>query len=166
MMGVVVQQLVEPEVAGVLFTRNPVTGAEEHLIEAAWGLGESVVQGLVTPDIYRVSRSGEVLERTSGTKDVAVHILSEGGTQEAEVPAQLVRTRCLDDQQLHELHALAMRCEKTFGGTQDLEWAFAGGALYLLQRRAVPRGLPDAEQLGRSNQPAGDWGNVGRRCGW
>jgi pyruvate,water dikinase len=138
-MGVVVQQLVEPEVAGVLFTRNPVTGAEERLIEAAWGLGESVVQGLVTPDIYRVSCSGEVLERTPGTKDVAVHILPEGGTREAEVPAELVCALCLDDKQLRELHALAMRCEKTFGGTQDLEWAFAGGALYLLQRRVVTK---------------------------
>ena len=101
------------------------------------GLGESVVQGLVTPDIYRISRSGEVLECTPGTKDVAVYILPEGGTQKAKVPAKFVRTLCLDDARLRELHALAMRCEKTFGGAQDLEWAFAGGTLYLLQRRAV-----------------------------
>ena len=143
-MGVVVQQLVEPEVAGVLFTRNPVTGAGERLIEAAWGLGESVVQGLVTPDIYRVSRSGEVLECTPGTKDVAVYILPEGGTQKAKVPAKFVRTLCLDDARLRELHALAMRCEKTFGGAQDLEWAFAGGTLYLLQRRAVTSAMKKA----------------------
>jgi pyruvate, water dikinase len=67
-MGVVVQQLVEAEVAGVLFTRNPVTGADERVIEAAWGLGESVVQGMVTPDLYRVGRRGEVLERRVGHK--------------------------------------------------------------------------------------------------
>ncbi|MCA1731669.1 MAG: PEP/pyruvate-binding domain-containing protein, partial [Actinobacteria bacterium] len=68
----------------------------------------------------------------------------EGGTQETEVPAERVRTLCLDDAQLHELHALAMKCERTFGGTQDLEWAFASGTLYLLQRRALTR-VPNAE---------------------
>lgn len=139
--GVVVQELVAADCAGVLFTRNPFDGTDEIVIEASWGLGESVVAGLVTPDRFRVSREGTVLERTSGTKDIAVRIMPEGGTQETEVPAELVRTLCLDDVRLRELHALAMRCEKTFDGTQDLEWAFAGGTLYLLQRRAVTRGL-------------------------
>jgi pyruvate,water dikinase len=73
-------------------------------------------------------------------KDIAIRILPEGGTQEAEVPAERVHALCLDDAQLRELHMLATKCEKTFGGTQDLEWAFAGGALYLLQRRALTRG--------------------------
>ena len=137
--GVVVQELVAADCAGVLFTRNPFDGADEMVIEASWGLGESVVAGLVTPDRFRVSREGKVLERTVGTKDIAVRVLPEGGTYEAEVPAELVRTLCLDDAQLRELHALATRCEETFGGTQDLEWAFAGGTLYLLQRRVVTK---------------------------
>ena len=137
--GVVVQELVLADCAGVLFTRNPFDGADEMVIEASWGLGESVVAGLVTPDRFRVSREGKVLERTVGTKDIAVRVLPEGGTYEAEVPAELVRTLCLDDAQLRELHALATRCEETFGGTQDLEWAFAGGTLYLLQRRVVTK---------------------------
>jgi pyruvate,water dikinase len=102
---------------------------------------ELVVAGLVTPDRFRISREGTVLERTSGMKDVAIHILPEGGTQEFEVPAECVHALCLNDAQLRELHALATRCEKTFGGTQDLEWAFGGNTLYLLQRRAVTRGL-------------------------
>ena len=139
-MGVVVQELVNADCAGVLFTRNPLDGADEIVIEAGWGLGESVVAGLITPDRFRMSREGTVLECTSGMKDIAVRVLPEGGTQEAEVPAELVRTLCLDDARLRELHALAMRCEKTFAGTQDLEWAFAGGTLYLLQRRSVTRG--------------------------
>jgi pyruvate, water dikinase len=139
-MGVVVQELVNADCAGVLFTRNPFDGADEIVIEAGWGLGESVVAGLITPDRFRMSREGTVLECTSGMKDIAVRALPEGGTQEAEVPAELVRTLCLDDARLRELHALAMRCEKTFAGTQDLEWAFAGGTLYLLQRRSVTRG--------------------------
>src|ERR671917_322288 len=136
-MGVVVQELVDANCAGVLFTRNPFDGVDEIVIEASWGLGESIVAGLVTPDRFRLSHEGAVLERTLGTKDIAVRVLPEGGTYEAEVPAELVRALCLDDAWLRELHELAMRCEETFGGTQDLEWAFAGGTLYLLQRRAV-----------------------------
>jgi pyruvate,water dikinase len=138
--GVVVQKLVDADCAGVLFTRNPFDGADEIVIEAGWGLGESVVAGLITPDRFRISREGTVLECTSGTKDIAVRILPEGGTRETEVPAELVRTLCLDDGRLRELHTLAMRCETTFGGNQDLEWAFAGDTLYLLQRRAVTQG--------------------------
>src|SRR5919112_2555841 len=142
--GVVVQELVVADCAGVLFTRNPSNGADEIVIEASWGLGESVVAGLVTPDRFRISPEGTVLERTPGMKDIAIRLLPEGGTQEAEVPAERVRALCLDDVQLRELHTLATRCERTFGGTQDLEWAFAGGTLYLLQRRALTR-VPNAE---------------------
>ena len=142
--GVVVQELVLADCAGVLFTRNPANGAEEVVIEASWGLGESVVAGLVTPDRFRLSREGAVLERIPGMKDVAIRIMPEGGTQETEVPAEHVHVLCLDDAQLRELHALATRCERTFGGTQDIEWAFAGGALYLLQRRALTR-VPNVE---------------------
>jgi pyruvate, water dikinase len=142
--GVVVQELVAADCAGVLFTRNPANGASEIVVEASWGLGESVVAGLVAPDRFRVSREGTVLERTPGMKDVAIRLLPEGGTQEAEVPAERVYALCLDDAQLRELHALATRCERAFGGTQDLEWAFAGRTLYLLQRRALTR-VPNVE---------------------
>ena len=65
-MAVVVQQLVDADVAGVLFTRNPVTGADERVIEASWGLGEAVVGGLVTPDSYRVARGGRVVGAPPG----------------------------------------------------------------------------------------------------
>ena len=85
--GVVVQALLNPEVAGVMFTRNPVTGADERLIEASWGLGEVVVAGRVIPDMYRVDRSGQVLERTPGLKKVAVRSLPDGGTTEEPVAA-------------------------------------------------------------------------------
>jgi pyruvate,water dikinase len=147
--GVVVQELVDADCAGVLFTRNPANGADEIVIEASWGLGESVVAGLVSPDRFRISREGTVLERTPGMKDIAIRLLPKGGTQEAEVPAERVHALCLDDAQLHELHALAMRCEKIFGGTQDIEWAFAGRTLYLLQRRALTR-VPNMESGTRS----------------
>ncbi len=64
--GVVVQTLLNPEVAGVMFTENPVSGDDERLIEASWGLGEAVVAGLVVPDHFRLDRAGQVLERKAG----------------------------------------------------------------------------------------------------
>jgi len=137
--GVVVQVLVDPETAGVMFTQNPVTGADERVIEASLGLGEAVVAGRVIPDHYRVSRDGAVLERTAGRKDVAFRSLPEGGTFEEQVPADLVETLCLDDGELAELGRLATRCERVYGPARDIEWAIAGGTLYLLQCRAVTR---------------------------
>ncbi len=138
--AVVVQQLVEAECAGVLFTCDPMTGADERVIEGTWGLGEAVVAGLVTPDRYRISRDGRILERTPGEKDVAIRPLPDGGTHEVPVEPELVTALCLDDRRLGELHALASRCEEHFGARQDLEWAYVGSRLFLLQRRAVTRG--------------------------
>jgi pyruvate,water dikinase len=136
-MAVVVQELVDAESAGVLFSRNPLDGSDELVIEAAWGLGEAVVAGLVTPDRLRLARDGTVLERTAGLKDVAVRTDPTGGTRETQVPLELARALCLDDSQLAALHALALRCDEVFGGSHDLEWAFRGGRLYLLQRRTL-----------------------------
>jgi pyruvate,water dikinase len=135
--AVVVQELVKADSAGVLFSRNPVDGSDELVIEAAWGFGEAVVAGLVTPDRFRVARDGTVLERAVGVKDVAVRTDPAGGTREVELPPELAGALCLDDSQLAALHALALRCDDVFGGSHDLEWAFAGGRLYLLQRRAL-----------------------------
>lgn len=135
--GVVVQTLVDPETAGVMFTRNPVTGTDELVIEASLGLGEAVVAGRVIPDHYRLSRDGEVLERTAGRKDIAFRSLPEGGTFEEEIAPELVEALCLDDDRLAELSRLADRCEQVYGPARDIEWAIAGGTLYLLQCRAV-----------------------------
>jgi pyruvate,water dikinase len=135
--GVVVQALLDPDSAGVMFTRNPINAADERVIEASWGLGEAVVAGRVIPDQYRIDRSGEVLERTPGLKKLAIRTRPEGGTVEEQVPAELTERLCLDDDQLAELHRLAGRCEEVYGHARDIEWAFADGQLYLLQCRAI-----------------------------
>ncbi len=137
--AVAVQQLIEADSAGVLFTRNPATGAEERVIEASWGLGEAVVSGLVVPDFYRIGADGRVLERSPGEKDVALHATAGGGTQEIAVDPTLVSAPVLDDARLGELHRLAARCEAVYGENLDMEWAFAGNALYLLQCRSITR---------------------------
>ncbi|HVU00757.1 MAG TPA: PEP/pyruvate-binding domain-containing protein [Polyangiaceae bacterium] len=136
----VVQTLVDPESAGVLFTRHPVTGADERVVEAAWGLGEVVVQGLVTPDHYRVARDGRVLESRPGEKDLAIRRAPGGRTVEEDVARDLVNARCLDDALLRRLNDLATRAEAHFGGGLDLEWAKAGNDLHLLQARPISTG--------------------------
>ena len=135
--GVVVQALLDPESAGVMFTRNPINGADERLIEASWGLGEAVVAGRVIPDNFRVDRSGQVLDRTPGFKTIAIRTQPDGGTVEEKIPRGDAERLCLDDSQLAELHRLAGRCEEVYGRDRDIEWAFAGGQLYLLQCRAI-----------------------------
>lgn len=147
--GVVVQALLDPNTAGVMFTENPVTGADERMIEASWGLGEAVVAGTVIPDHYRIDRSGRVLERTPGLKKIAVRIVPTGGTVEEKVAPELVEQLCLDDERLQSLNQLASRCEQVYGLARDIEWAHADGTLYLLQCRAITKAHAPEEHTKR-----------------
>lgn len=137
--GVVVQRMIEPDCAGVMFTKNPLNGSDELVIEASWGLGEAVVAGLVVPDHYALDEQGRVLRRRAGEKDIALRGAHEGGTVEEAVPDELITAFCLTDEMLAHLHDLAVRCESFFGKGLDLEWAFADGTLHLLQCRAMTR---------------------------
>ena len=137
--GVVIQSLLDPTVAGVMFTQNPINGADERMIEASWGLGEAVVAGQVIPDMYRIARSGHVLERTPGLKKIAIRPVAHGGTIEDPVPPELTEKLCLTDEDLGKLHTMALRCEKLYGMGRDIEWAIADTQLYLLQCRAITR---------------------------
>jgi pyruvate, water dikinase len=137
--AVVVQRMIEPDCAGVMFTKNPLNGANERVIEASWGLGEAVVAGLVVPDNYGLDEQGRVVRRTAGHKDIALRSAPDGGTVEEAVADDLITAFCLTDDMLSHLHDLAMRCESSFGAGLDIEWAFAGNVLYLLQCRAMTR---------------------------
>ena len=138
--GVVVQRLVQSDVAGVLFTCNPVTGHDEIVIEAAWGLGESVVQGMVIPDRIRMTRAGAVIERIAGSKDIAIRKSPDGGTFQEAVAPQMARRICLGYPELRALHKLACHCDETFRAEHhDLEWAFQDNQVFLLQRRPITR---------------------------
>lgn len=143
--GVVVQRLLNPTAAGVMFTENPVTGADERMIEANWGLGEAVVNGLVVPDHFRLNRAGSVLQRKAGRKPIAIRSLPNGGTFEEHVPPAQVNQLCLNDTQLVALSDLALHCEKVYGPRRDIEWAFQDGTLYLLQCRAITTGKARSE---------------------
>lgn len=152
--GVVVQSLLDPDVAGVMFTQNPINGADERMIEASWGLGEAVVAGRVIPDTFRIDHAGVVLERTPGLKKIAIRAAADGGTFDQTVAPELTERLCLDDAQLADLSALAARCDEAYGPARDIEWAFADGQLYLLQCRAVTR-------AGSTTRPATPGGTSG-----
>ena len=137
--AVVVQRMIEPDSAGVLFTRNPLTGADERVVEGTWGLGEAVVSGLIIPDHWELGPDGRVASYRPGEKDVALRSAPEGGTAEEPLDEETATAPCLDERQLAALADLAVRCEAHFGAGLDLEWAFAGGALYLLQCRPMTR---------------------------
>lgn len=140
--GVVIQEMVAADAAGVLFTRNPVTGADEVVVEATWGLGEAIVQSLVIPDRYRIARNGEVLEQTSGFKQLAVRQHPDGQTHQEPVSRELAEKPRLDSTQLHSLYQLAARCDDVYdAGPHDIEWAFQAHTLYLLQRRPITTSL-------------------------
>ena len=137
--AVVVQRLIDADCAGVLFTRNPTTGVRERIIEAAWGLGESVVSGAIVPDSYRLDPNGVLVERTLGLKDVALRLAPGGGTTEVVVDDARAREAVLSDSALADLHAMTLRCEAVFGEDLDIEWAIEGESLFLLQCRSITR---------------------------
>jgi pyruvate,water dikinase len=136
-MSILLQKMVSADVSGIMFTRNPVTGSDEKVIEASWGLGEAIASGYVSPDYFRISRDGETIEKVLGVKNVAVRNDVFEGTIEAPLSNDFVDSFCLDEHQLIELNKLAFQCERIFGKNLDIEWAFEQGKLYLLQCRRI-----------------------------
>lgn len=139
--AVVIQHMVHADSAGVMFTRCPMSGDDVRVIEAAWGLGESVVSGAVDPDRYRVARGGAALSITLGDKEIAIRANGEGEAREVPVDPHLRGRRCLGDAHLRALDRLAASCEAHFSGPSphDIEWAFTGDTVHLLQRRPATR---------------------------
>ncbi len=132
-LAVLVQQLVAADVAAVAFSANPVTGKrDEIMVNASWGLGESLVGGTVTPDMFIVRKSDlAVLNRAIADKQ-HMTISAPGGTREVEVPRFLRKEACLNDEQVVEIARLAQTLEATMGHPVDVECAFAGGDLICL----------------------------------
>ncbi len=137
-LAVVVQRMVPAEAAGILFTVNPLNGRrDEVLINAAWGLGEAVVGGEVTPDTITVNKStGKVISRETAEKQILT-VQNETGTHEQPVPLALQNQPVLSDQQASELTGIAIKIEVLFGLPVDIEWALAGAEFAILQARPV-----------------------------
>ena len=139
-LAVVVQILVPAEASGILFTANPVNGRRDQaVISAAWGLGEAVVGGTVTPDTLTVDKAtGHVLTRETADKQVMT-VRTTGATAEQPVPPKLRRLPVLSDQAAAELTRLAVQIEELYGRPMDIEWAWVDGRFAIVQARPITR---------------------------
>jgi phosphohistidine swiveling domain-containing protein len=137
-LAVVVQRLVAAEAAGIMFTANPVNGRRDEVaINAAWGLGEAVVGGEVSPDtIVADKETGEVKEVATGDKAVMTVPAPHGTALQPVDPARR-EARVLDDAQVRELVRLGGQVEALYGTPQDVEWCWAEGQFYILQSRPI-----------------------------
>ena len=161
-LAVVVQRLVPAEAAGILFTAHPMSGRRnEAVINAAWGLGEAVVGGEVTPDIYTVDKeTGEAIQREIAEKGVMT-VRVDGGTETEPVPEDLRRAPVLDGDQIAELVRLGTQIEELYGNPRDIEWALADGddaqhRFAILQARPITALPEPAPQRGDAELP-GEW---------
>jgi phosphoenolpyruvate synthase/pyruvate phosphate dikinase len=141
-MAVVVQQMVFPEAAGVLFTADPVTSNRKVAsVEATFGLGEALVSGLVNADMYKV-RDGEVVAKAVATKQRAIHASPAGGTQEEAIDPERQEQPALTDAQVVRLAQLGRRIEAHFGHPQDIEWCLVDDGFQIVQSRPITTLFP------------------------
>ena len=155
-LAVVVQELVPADAAGVLFTANPMTGDRgQVMVNAAWGLGESIVGGQVTPDMLLVAKAdGAIVRQEIGDKRLMTVRTTEG-THEEPVPAHLRDQPVLRPDDVAELTRIAVRIEQLYGQPMDIEWAMHDGRPYIVQARPITA-LPDATP-GPQPLPAEQW---------
>jgi rifampicin phosphotransferase len=141
-MAVVVQQMVFPDAAGILFTADPVTSNRKVAsVEASFGLGEALVSGLVNPDEYKV-RDGEVIAKAVATKQLAIQPSPSSGTQEQTSEAEQQERPALTDGQVVRLSQLGRRIEAHFGRPQDIEWCLVDNHFEIVQSRPITTLFP------------------------
>jgi len=153
-LAVVVQRMIDAQVAGVLFTANPLSGRRDQMvIDASPGLGEAVVSGAVNPDHFVVdTTTHEIVEHRLGDKRLLIRALPNGGTERVALTDQ-ERVSCLTNEQIRALVELGQRVEQHYGGPQDIEWAIhPSGQIFLTQARSITTLYP---------LPAGQTGHGG-----
>ena len=151
-MAVVVQQMVFPRAAGILFTADPITGDRKVAsVEASFGLGEALVSGLVNADVYKV-RDGEVIARGVATKQLAIHAAPAGGTREQAIEPERQDQPALTDAQVVQLAQLGRRIEAHFGRPQDIEWCLVDDGFHIVQSRPITTLFPIPAADDRENR--------------
>ena len=137
-LAIVVQELVPAESAGILFTANPLNGRRDQIvISAAWGLGEAIVGGLVTPDHLVIDKSsGKILEQQIAAKQVMT-VRTSGATTTQAVPVNMRNAPVLDANKASELARIGAQIENLYGMPMDIEWAISAGKIAILQARPV-----------------------------
>lgn len=150
-LSVVVQKMVFPQAAGIMFTADPVTGNRKVIsIDAGFGLGEALVSGLVNADIYKV-RNGKIIDKKISSKKLAIYALKDGGTQTQETPPEQQNRQALTDEQILSLTRLGRKIEEHFGCPQDIEWCFAEDTFYIVQSRPITTLYPIPEANDKEN---------------
>ncbi len=151
LMAVVVQEMVFPQAAGILFTADPVTGNRKVAsVEAGLGLGEALVSGLVNPDVYKV-RDGAIIDTAIGSKQLAVYASPGGGTHEQAIEPALQEQPALTDAQVVRIAELGRRIEAHFGRPQDIEWCLVDDDFQIVQSRPITTLFPIPEVDDRAN---------------
>jgi pyruvate, water dikinase len=138
--AVVVQRQIESSRAGVMFTIDPASGERDRIvIEGAFGLGEAVVSGSVSPDRYVVAKDGlRIEQREVRRKELAIEFSADGGTSTRELHGEESERRVLSDEEVREVASLGVRIEAHYGSPQDTEWAIdSGDSIWMLQSRPV-----------------------------
>lgn len=144
-LSVVVQKMVFPKAAGILFTADPVTSNRKILsIDASFGLGEALVSGLVNADIYKV-RSGNIIDKKISSKKLAIYALKDGGTKEQEIELEKQNVQVLTDEQILQLEHIGRKIEEHFTCPQDIEWCLAEDKFYIVQSRPITTLYPIPE---------------------
>ena len=136
--AVVVQKMVNSEVAGVMFTVNPITNkTQELMIEGGFGLGEMVVQGMITPDNFLVDKKSlEIKSKDINEQDMML-VFKDGGNVEIDVSKNKKSKQVLSDEQIKELAKIGLKIEKHYGFAVDIEWAMEDGKFYIVQSRPI-----------------------------
>ncbi|BAY22761.1 phosphoenolpyruvate synthase [Calothrix sp. NIES-2100] len=150
-LSVVVQKMVFPQVAGILFTADPVTSNRKVLsIDASFGLGEAMVRGIVNTDIYKVC-NGKVIDKKISTKKLAIYALKDGGTKEQEIDPEQQNWQALTDEQILQLERIGRTIEAHFGSPQDIEWCLVDDTFYIVQSRPITTLFPIPKTSDREN---------------
>lgn len=137
-LAVVVQKMVESEISGVLFTANPVCqDPGQMMLNASWGLGEAIVSGKVTPDIYVYDKNQRhIVDKKMGEKELLI-CYGTTGVEERKTSTEQQNRFCLTEQQALEVFEMGRKIERHYNSPQDIEWAIFQGKLYLLQSRPI-----------------------------
>ena len=150
-MAVVVQRMIFPQAAGILFTADPVTGNRKVAsVEASFGLGEALVSGVVNADVYKV-RDGEIVAKTVAAKQRAIHASPAGGTREQAIEPERQQQPALTDAQVVRLAQLGRRIEAHFGRPQDIEWCLVDDGFQIVQSRPITTLFPIPTAEDREN---------------
>ncbi len=146
-LSAVVQRMVMPDVSGILFTADPISENRNTCsIDASFGLGEALVSGLVSADLYQIDkRSGEILTRQIAEKKIAILPLKEGGTKTVDLPLSEQTRPALKDAEVKALSAIGSKIEAHYGTPQDIEWALEGDEIFITQSRPITSLYPLAK---------------------